>query len=121
MSVLQDAMLSLLKNIRIGEHFTAEQILRELRAAHFSVSLATVYRNLGIFTSEGRIRRVSVAGGPKFYEGNVLPHDHAVCLRCGRISDFALPGLLDLVSENLKGEIISADLTVNYICRDCAE
>jgi Fur family ferric uptake transcriptional regulator/Fur family peroxide stress response transcriptional regulator len=119
MSVLQDATLSLLKNT--AGHFTAEQILRELRAADLSVSLATVYRTLGIFTAEGKIRRVSVSGGPKYYEGNILPHEHAVCLDCGKVSDLTLPGLADLVAAKLQGEIISTDLTVSYICRDCAE
>jgi Fe2+ or Zn2+ uptake regulation protein len=102
-------------------HFTAEQLLAMLRRTHHRASPATVYRNLDIFTREGKIRRVALADSPKFFEGNLTPHDHAVCLHCGQVTDLiALKGLSELVAGNIQGELISTDLTVNYICNDCA-
>jgi Fe2+ or Zn2+ uptake regulation protein len=116
---MQKAMLALLKG-RKG-HFTAERVLVSMRESFPTVCLATVYRNLDIFTREGKVRRISNPGGARYYEGNLTPHDHAVCLRCGKVSDVTVPGLRELVASNLNGEIVSVDMTVNFLCRECAE
>jgi Fe2+ or Zn2+ uptake regulation protein len=118
-SILQDSMLSLIKNNE--GHFVAEDILIRLRENFPTVSLATVYRNLDKFTREEKIRRVAIVGCPGFYEGNLNPHDHAVCLRCGRVADITIPGLKQLAADSIQGEIVSLDLNVNYICRKCLE
>jgi Fe2+ or Zn2+ uptake regulation protein len=117
MTGLQKAMLSLLKN-RPG-HFTAESVLAELRKERPSASLATVYRNLDIFTREGQIRKVPIPDGYSVYEGNLIPHEHAVCVRCGKVSDLTVPNFSRLIAENVKGEIIGVDLSVRYICEEC--
>jgi Fe2+ or Zn2+ uptake regulation protein len=116
---MQKAMLELLKSRR--EHFTAERVLVSMRKNFPTVCLATVYRNLDIFTREGKARRVSIPGGASYYEGNIAPHDHAVCLHCGKVSDVIVPGLRELIASNLNGEIVSVDMTVNFLCRECAE
>jgi Fe2+ or Zn2+ uptake regulation protein len=117
MSRLQAAVYALLRNNR--GHFTAEQILIELRREHPTASLATVYRTLDIFTREGKIRRVLVPDGSGCYEGNLAPHDHAVCVHCGRITDFTVPGLAKLTASNIDGELVSLDLIVKYVCSAC--
>ena len=117
MTSLQKSMLSLLKDG--AGHFTAESVLAELRKEHPSASLATVYRNLDIFTREGRIRKVAIADRYSVYEGNLVPHEHAVCAKCGKVSDFAIPNFSELIAENVNGEIIRVDLSVKYICEEC--
>jgi Fe2+ or Zn2+ uptake regulation protein len=117
MTGLQKSILSLMKDRR--GHFTAEELLAELRKTHPSASLATVYRNLDIFTGEGAIRKIPIADGKNVYEGNVAPHEHAVCARCGRISDFTIPGLRPLAERYYGGEIIGLDLIVKCICEQC--
>jgi Fe2+ or Zn2+ uptake regulation protein len=112
-------MLSLLKSR--GGHFTAERLLAALRENFPGVCLATVYRNLDIFTRGGKIRRVSIPNGASYYEGNIAPHDHAVCVRCGKVLDITVPGLREFIASNLDGEIASVDMTVNFVCRECSE
>jgi Fur family transcriptional regulator, peroxide stress response regulator len=68
-------------------HPTAEQIFRAVRAAVPSISLATVYRNLGKLTAEGRARIVPLADGPARFDGRTDRHDHFVCSACGRVVD----------------------------------
>lgn len=119
MSVIQKALLRLVQNS--GRHMTAENILSELRETHPSASLATVYRNLDIFTRTGQIRRVAIQDNPKFYEGNMSPHHHAACVHCGRVVDLAAEGLSELVAESIEGEIVSLDLTANIVCKDCLD
>jgi Fur family ferric uptake transcriptional regulator/Fur family peroxide stress response transcriptional regulator len=117
MTSLQKSMLSLLKG-RSG-HFTAESVLTELRKEHPSASLATVYRNLDIFTRERRIRKVPIPEGQSVYEGNMIPHEHAVCAKCGKVSDFTIPRFSELIAENVNGEIVSIDVSVKHICGEC--
>jgi Fe2+ or Zn2+ uptake regulation protein len=116
---MQKAMLELLKS-RKG-HFTAELVLVSMRENFPTICLATVYRSLDIFTREGKVRRISNPGGARYYEGNLAPHDHAVCLRCGKVSDITVPGLREVIASNLNGKIVSVDMTVNFLCRGCAE
>ncbi|MDR0840087.1 MAG: transcriptional repressor [Christensenellaceae bacterium] len=118
MSVLQTSMLAILKENR--GHFTAGQILTLLRKTFPTASLATVYRNLDIFTREGKIRRVALADSPKYYEMNLAPHGHAVCLHCGQVVDLMAPEELSgLIAGSLQGKLLSTDLTVHYICKRC--
>jgi Fe2+ or Zn2+ uptake regulation protein len=55
------------------------------------LSLGTVYRNLEVLVAEGEIDEVPSALGATRYDGNVRPHHHFHCERCGRIVDLALP------------------------------
>ena len=117
MTSLQKSMLSLLKE-RQG-HFTAESVLAELRKEHSSASLATVYRNLDIFTRGEQIRKVPIPDGQSVYEGNLIPHEYAVCAICGKVSDFTVPNFSEMIAENVNGKIISIDVSVKYICEGC--
>jgi Fur family peroxide stress response transcriptional regulator len=51
------------------------------------LSLATVYRNIREFCSEGRVVSVGVVDGEERFDGRTLSHPHLVCERCGQISD----------------------------------
>ncbi len=70
-----------------GKHFTAEQARRVLLQKGYSISLATVYRRLNQLVEDGFIRRL-VGEKVNVFDGNPLPHDHFVCLRCGKLIDF---------------------------------
>lgn len=105
---------------RTDAHLTAEQVLSSVRQEHPTVSLSTVYRNLNIFADTGRIRRIQRAACADYYERNLAPHDHAVCVRCGSISDFTVSGLKDFLVGNFAHPILSFELLVNYVCPDCA-
>lgn len=101
-------------------HLTAEQVLGRAKEIHPTVSLSTVYRNLNIFADTGKIRRIQRAASADYYEKNLAPHDHAYCVNCGRISDFAIADLKDYLARNFEYPILSFELLVNYVCPDCA-
>jgi len=56
------------------------------------LSLGTVYRNLEILVADGEVAEVSSAVGATRYDGNIKPHHHFSCDRCGRIFDIDLRG-----------------------------
>lgn len=72
-------------------HPTAAEIHDALRPRMQGLSLGTVYRNLDVLVAEGEIEEVPSALGATRYDGNVRPHHHFHCERCGRIVDLALP------------------------------
>jgi Fe2+ or Zn2+ uptake regulation protein len=119
MSAAQKALLELLAGSH--EHFTAEELFLRLKGEFPTLSLGTVYRNLEKFVQQGKIREVKRADAKNYYEGNITLHYHKCCVRCGKMSDLCIPEIDDIIRSNVGGQLISVDLTVNYICHDCTE
>ncbi|MGZ3421202.1 MAG: Fur family transcriptional regulator [Polyangiales bacterium] len=72
-------------------HPTAQQIFDRLRRQMPTMSFATVYNTLAALEHAGSCRTLRIDGpagdaGTRF-DPNVEPHDHAVCDRCGSVSD----------------------------------
>lgn len=72
------------------QHLSAEQILDQLRGAGSSVSKATVYNTLNLFSERGLIREVMVDPVRKFYDSTTHPHHHFYNVDSGELSD--IPG-----------------------------
>ncbi len=68
-------------------HPTADEIYGMVRKKLPRISLGTVYRNLEILTSSGKILRLDKAGAQKHFDGNTMPHQHVRCRTCGCIGD----------------------------------
>jgi Fur family peroxide stress response transcriptional regulator len=104
-----------------GRHLSAQDIYWAVKREFPSIALGTIYRNLQQFAEAKLIRRLARGSEPDHFEGNMSPHDHAFCIRCGNILDLEIPGLKDYLQENMDCGIVSFDLSVNYVCRECAE
>lgn len=73
-----------------GGHLSAEDVYKILLEEGEKIGLATVYRVLTQFEAAGLVRRHYFEGGNSVFELNRGGHhDHIVCLRCGRIDEFA--------------------------------
>lgn len=103
---------------RSHEHLTAEQVYLQLKAESPKTVLATVYNNLNALYEEGLIRKVSIEGCSDRYD-RATKHDHLVCKICGQLSDVTLNDLTESLTAQLGEPILSYDLKVNYICRQC--
>lgn len=68
-------------------HPTAEWIYEKLRPNFPNLSLGTVYRNLCQLKDAGLILSMGVVAGQEHFDGNMDPHAHVMCSRCGRIVD----------------------------------
>ncbi|MGN1275528.1 MAG: Fur family transcriptional regulator [Floccifex sp.] len=100
------------------EHLTAEQIFFLLKEKNSKVVLATVYNNLATLYKNGFIQKVSIEGYPDRYD-KATKHDHLVCQVCGKISDISLNDLTQQLQKQIGVKIISYDLKINYICKEC--
>jgi Fur family iron response transcriptional regulator len=69
------------------QHLSAEHIIERLRAGGSSVSKATVYNTLNLFSERGLIKEVMVDPVRKFYDSTTHPHHHFYNVDSGELSD----------------------------------
>lgn len=70
-------------------HPTAEEIYRSVCRIYPNVSLATIYNTLNMLIELGEINELNACNGNRRFDPNLHPHDHAVCVTCGRVFDVA--------------------------------
>ena len=108
-----------------GRHLTAEQLYQSLQDQDPGIGLVTVYRTLKL------LREAGLATGRQFGDAYTRfdptpvdrPHDHLICVRCGRIQEFQDPSLYTLrarVARRQGFTVTEHRLDVYGLCRDCA-
>ncbi len=100
-------------------HLTASDIYLEARKNINNISLGTVYRDLSELYSEGIISKFITSDGITVFDKTTMPHAHKHCIRCGRIEDYALPHLTELLDDTLDGQYVSSNISIDYICPSC--
>lgn len=110
------------------DHPTATEVYEQIRKNYPQISLGTVYRNLGTMSAEGEILRLSFNAAPDRFDINVHEHFHAVCRRCGHISDadgVLPPELLKKLDEAVESStgirVESRTILFEGLCRKCRE
>lgn len=110
--------------IENDNHPTADDIYQALVSEFPSMSVATVYNNLRLFTKKGLVKEMMYGDTSSRFDFASTHHYHAICSNCGRIEDIHYPGLddVELVANNLTGyDISSHRLEVYGICPACQE
>lgn len=117
-SMKREAILNCVQSTTV--HPTAEWVYEQLKGEFPKLSLGTVYRNLTAFKQEGIIGSVGVVDGMERFEGNVKPHAHFICTKCGSvidIFDIEIPNhLSDRVDCGVTQECL---LTFTGVCNEC--
>lgn len=117
----RNAILECLKNTHA--HPSAETLFQMLQDEHPDISLATVYRNLTLFKSQGIIQSLGTVHGIERFDANTAPHVHFICDCCGSVLD--LPQLdppESLCSEAAKatgGQVTGCQLMFTGTCQSC--
>ena len=117
MSKQKDAILQIIQDSPL--HLTAEEIFLECKKQNIRISIATVYRNLGVLTEEKMIRKISLTDQPDCYDKMVEPHCHAICDRCHQLENIDLPDLTELIEKTNGIRVTSYDVCVHHICAAC--
>lgn len=81
----RDALLSLLQSVTC--HPSAEWLYVELKKTLPKISLATVYRNLGVLCENRDAIRLDVGDGMIHYDAQTFDHSHFYCTVCHSLSD----------------------------------
>lgn len=103
-------------------HPTADDVFQLVRQQLPNISLGTVYRNLGLLTDIGKIRKITVPGEADRFDQNETWHDHLICAQCGKVMDITLditPPIMQQLAEKSGMEILGYSLVAHCICPAC--
>ena len=117
----RDAILNTVRHTTT--HPSAEWVYHQLKPLYPDLSLATVYRNLAQFKKDGIIVSVGTVNGQEHFDGDITPHHHFICKKCGCILDIpgpstaAIDALFTLKHTALTVE--RCEVTYYGLCRQC--
>lgn len=103
------------------DHMTAEEIYLKCKESGENISVATVYRNLGIMSEQNVIRKISIVGEPDHYDKNITAHEHMICDICNKVKDVHISNFQKILEDETGIRITSYDLCLHYICPECQE
>ena len=105
-------------------HPSAEMVYEMLQKEHPDISLATVYRNLARFKSQGLVCSVATVRGVERFDAMTHPHVHFICSSCDAVIDLPqmeIPESLSAEAEASSGcRVQNCRLTFTGLCEKCA-
>ena len=105
-------------------HFTAEELVKDVRSVDASVARGTVYRTLALLHRAGVVEKHDFRYGPPNYEVTFAKahHDHLMCVQCGEIIEFQEPkveALQEAVVRRYGYQMLSHTHKLYGLCRTC--
>ncbi len=114
----REAILHIIREA--DEHYTADELLPEVRKVMPTISRATVYNTLHYLEEKGEILRITGEDGCDRYDKSHIPHGHLICRECHSIKDIDLPKIANMLKRQI-GAYDSYELKVRYLCPICRE
>ena len=102
-------------------HATTDELIKYINENYENISLATIYRNLGIMLDDEQIKKVKF-NDCEVYETAKSKHYHFVCKHCGKIVDITPNEANTYIEPNtFIGDNRIEELEVAYYgtCKDC--
>jgi len=105
-------------------HFTAEELVKDVRKADASVARATVYRTLALLQDLGVVEKHDFRYGAPNYEVTFAKahHDHLMCVFCGEIIEFQEPRVETLQEEVVRRygyQLLTHTHKLYGVCKPC--
>ncbi len=118
----RERILELLRST--DTHPTANWLFGKLKKEFPSLSMGTIYRNIGILVQQGLIGRIAFGSTFDRLDANVTDHYHFICEKCNAIFDLKLP-----VERGLEKQVPAAEGFVVHrhavefygLCPKCAK
>ena len=106
------------------EHLTANEVFKNAKEKMPEISFATVYNSLRFLKDSGLIAEIQFGNGASRFDRITSRHDHALCIKCGRLADIEMEHpdeLVDRAAEysNFKPE--SLEFVLRGTCPDCLD
>lgn len=101
------------------DHLTAQEIYSLAKEQMPNIAFGTVYRNLDLMVKANEIRMIEIANDSNRYDKTLMPHDHAICEKCGRIEDVFIGDLRKTLEKHNEIQVKSYNLIVQCICKAC--
>lgn len=103
-------------------HTTTDELINYINQNYSNISLATIYRNIGILLEENLIRKLKI-GTLDIYETVKNKHYHYQCKMCNEIYDIDIKQLPIKINEvkieDKTFNVIDNDLVLYGICDKC--
>ena len=108
------------------KHFTAEELVRDVRIIDPSVARGTIYRTLALLHGAGIVEKHDFRYGAPNYEVTFgkAHHDHLMCVQCGEIIEFQEPRVERIQQEVVKRfdyQLLSHTHKLYGLCRACRQ
>ena len=103
-------------------HPSAEQIYKDIKKIHPTISLATVYKTLGLLVSIGLVSELRFDENHTRYDPKQSLHINIICPECLGIQDYETDSLKDTwntIISDIEGEILGQRIDVYKLCKDC--
>lgn len=108
-----------------ARHMSAEDVYKALLESGDDVGLATVYRVLTQFEQAGILNRHHFEGAQSVFElDQGKHHDHILCVKCGRVDEFADPTIEErqkVIADKFGYAITDHSLYIYGVCQACRE
>jgi len=106
-------------------HFSAEDVYKTLLDAGEDIAFATVYRVLTQFEGAGLVLRHNFEGGRSMFElDRGEHHDHMVCVKCNKVTEFydqAIEDRQNSIAKEHGFELQDHSLYLYGLCKECQE
>ncbi len=108
----------------IRGHFCVEDAFLYLNDAKKNVSRATIYRIINLLVDGGFISEITIYNGRALYEWSLgkEPHNHLVCITCGKIIEVHNQRFENLTKEVLNKNgfyPVNSRITIKGYCNKC--
>ena len=105
------------------DHPTADTVYQYIREEYPNISLGTVYRNLSLLTSLGRLQVINCGDGVEHFDADISSHYHFRCKACGCLLDMKAEfnnEISKLASEQSDYTITGHNLVFEGFCKNCS-
>lgn len=105
-------------------HPTVDEVYVALHKEIPTLSKTTVYNTLRLFSEHGAAQMLTIDERKVCFDGDVTPHAHFMCKKCGRVFDLHLEdSFLQTIRPNVSEgfEVDEAHLYFKGACKACAE
>ncbi len=105
------------------DHFTADDLVFDVKQKKIVVSRATIYRTLELLVESGLLRKLRFADRDAYEHDYGYPeHDHLYCTKCNKIVEFhneELVALRERVSREQHFRATAHRFVITGLCESC--
>ncbi|MFF3019520.1 Fur family transcriptional regulator [Streptomyces sp. NPDC057939] len=111
--------LEVLQVLAAGSHMDVESITAAARERLGTLTSQAVYEMLRHFLETGLATKFDRPGLPAVFEVSGPPHQHALCLRCGRVENVRVEAPKPAGGELRSWRMDDAEVIFKGLCPDC--
>jgi len=102
-------------------HITVDNLFSSIKKQFYSISLATLYKNINAMLKKSLITEVKVPEMKTHYEITKTPHAHLICSKCGEHKDilYNIENLSKSIASENSYEVDKASLIILGLCPKC--